>query len=161
MKSLFVAIFLLGLSGLTVHAQETFAHKDAGVEITIPAGWFYESGDEAFTIYTPGKELGISLSVMEAHQIDNAIAEVTADLQKEFTAVNLGEVTQAKSNGMDSWEVAGTATMRDGQPVIIYYCMVVTPTAKILEISAVGTSAEFEKYSDEIRQLDESLKPIK
>ena len=160
MKSLFVAILFVGF-GLSAQAQETFTHKEAGVEITIPADWFYEHADEAFTIYTPGKELGISLAVMEAHQIDKAIDEATKDLEKEFTGVELGEVTEAKSNGMDSWEVGGTAKTRDGVPVIIYYCMVVTPTAKILEISAVGTEAEFNKFAKGIKQLDESLKPIK
>ena len=160
MKSLFFALCLACMSGLSAQAQETFTHKDAGVELTIPAHWYYETGTNEITIYTPGKELGITLSVMEAHQIDKAIAEVTSDLQKEFTDVELGEATEAKANGMDSWEISGTANTRDGVAVIIYYCIVVNPTAKILEISAVGTSAEFNKFASEIRQLDESLKPI-
>ena len=161
MKSAFLVLLFVGIGFASAQAQETFSHKEAGVEITIPAGWFYESGDEDITIYTPGKELGITLAVMEADKIDQAIAAVTTDLEKSFTAVELGDAKEVKANGMDAWEISGTAQTREGLPVIIYYCMVVTPAAKVLEISAVGTKAEFEKFAGEIRQLDESLRPIK
>ena len=161
MKYLILTFILAGLCGVPAQAQETFSHNGAGVAITIPAGWFYESDAEDFTIYTPGKELGISLAVMEAHEVDKAINEATAGLEKEFSDVQLGEVVESNANGMDSWELSGTANTRDGHPVIVYYCMVVTPAGKVLEISAVGTEAEFKKYASGIKQLDESLKPIK
>ena len=158
MKKLLLTLSIICISGISARAQETFSHTEAGVEITIPAGWFYESKDQDFTIYTPGKELGITLAVLDATEIDKAIAEVDADLEKHFKDVKLDDVKEAKANGMDCWEISGTASL-EGHPVILYYCMVLTPKGKILEISAVGTEAEFDKYSREIEQLDNSLKP--
>lgn len=154
-----VAAFLVLVSGRSLQAQETFAHTDAGVEITIPADWFYEHSGNDFTIYTPGKELAINLAVMQATEIDKALKEVDADLEKNFTDVKLGDARSAEANGMSCVEIDGTAKL-DGHPVIIYYCLVVTPKGKILEIGAVGTEAEFDKYHRQIEQLDNSLKPI-
>ncbi len=159
MKSLFFACCFLIAGGLTVQAQEIFTHTDAGVEITIPAGWYFEHEDSDFMVYTPGKEMGINFAVIEGTEIDQALDAASADLEKNFQNVVLGEATPAEANGMDCVEIDGTATL-DGQAVIIYYCMVVTPNGKILEISAVGTEAEFGKYAREIEQLDNSLKPI-
>jgi hypothetical protein len=159
MKSLVIACCFVIVSGLPAQAQETFAHTEAGVEITIPAGWYFEHEDNNFTVYTPGEEIGINLAVIEGTEIDQAVEAASADLEKNFQNVNLGEASLTEANGMSCVEIDGTATL-DGQPVIIYYCMVVTPNGKILEISAVGTEAEFEKYAHEIEQLDNSLKPL-
>jgi len=159
MKSFIIACCLIVLGGFSAQAQETFTHTDAGVEITIPAEWFYEHEEGDFTVYTPGKELAINFAVVQGTEIDQAVDAMAADLQKNFQNVELGEVQTAVANGMDCVEIDGTATL-DGESVIIYYCLVVTPTAKILEISAVGTPSEFAKYSHEIEQLDNSLKPL-
>ncbi|MFA6235112.1 MAG: hypothetical protein WC824_13140 [Bacteroidota bacterium] len=158
MNPFYIACCFIILGSLPAQAQETFSHTEAGVDITIPAGWYYEHGESDFTVYTPGKEVGITLAVIEGTEIDQAVEAVDADLEKNFQNVKLGEATMAEANGMSCVEIDGTATL-DGEPVVIYYCLVVTPTGKILEISAVGTPAEFDKYAQEIEQLDNSLKP--
>jgi hypothetical protein len=163
MKAQFLFVAMLTamiLAGGRMQAQETFTHEQAGVEITIPAGWYYEHQDSDFTIYTPGKELAINLAVMEATGIDQALEQADADLEKNFKQVKLGDARRVDANGMECVEIDGTA-MLEGQPVVVYYCLVVTPKGKILEISAVGTDAEFDKYGKEIEQLDNSLKPVK
>lgn len=159
MKSLLIACCFVFAGSLTAQAQETFTHTEAGVEITVPAGWYFENENNEFTVYTPGKEIGINLAVIEGTEIDQALDAMSADLEKNFQNVVLGEATSAEANGMDCVEIDGTAEL-DGQPVIIYYCMVVTLKGKILEISAIGTESEFGKYAHEIEQLDRSLKPI-
>ena len=59
---LFVFFFNKGYS------QQTFIHKDAGVQLIIPAGWFYESEDNNITFYSEDREFVVSITI---HEIDN------------------------------------------------------------------------------------------
>jgi len=48
--SLFLILIFVFFSNKS-YSQQTFIHKEAGVQLVIPPGWFYESEDNNITFY--------------------------------------------------------------------------------------------------------------
>jgi hypothetical protein len=159
--NLTLLVFLFLALSQIVFAQETFEDKASGVQITVPAGWYYEAGEKDLTIYSPNKELGIILTVKEFKEIDKALDQLVKDLQDGFKNIDMGKPEESETNGMPTLTLAGTAKNSNDVDVVIVYSLILTPKEKILELGAVGTPETIKKYEKQIDEIDKSLKPLK
>jgi hypothetical protein len=159
-KSITILFFLLLISSLSLFAQETFTHKDAGIQLTVPGGWTYENENNTFTFYTPDKDFFVILSINEAENVEKLVKELIDGLNQSYTDVKLDDPKDDEQNGMKGWSLTGTAKTKAGVDVLIVYGMFATPKDKVLEIGVIGTKDIIEKYGKEIDLIDKSIKPL-
>jgi len=158
MKKTFLSVISLFLIfDITISAQETFTHKASGIDITLPAGWFYEIEGENMTAYTEDETLGVNFTVLKAADIDAALTEVDYMLDTEFDNVEIGEAEDIDVNGMYCVWVDGYA---DG--VELLFAVIQTPKNKSnLLVMAWGLPEVIDKYAADIRLIITSIEPSK
>lgn len=161
-KNIPILISLFILFSLSLVAQETFTHKEAGIQLTVPGGWTYESKDNSFSFYPPDKDFYIIMTINEANKVDQLVKDLMNDLNQSYTDVNMSDPKDDQQNGMEGWSFSGTAKIKGTDiNVIIVYGMYATPKDKVLELGAIGTKEILDKYSKEIDLIDKSIKPLK
>ncbi len=158
-KSLLVLSLLLLLIPIQMISQEVFTHKEAGVQLTIPGGWFYEQDGNNITFYPEQKDFVVSITIHELSSIDKIIDALIEDLSKSYSSIDLSDPKDDEINGLKGWEIHGTAKA-DGVDISIDYGIYATPTDKIMEIGAVAAVDTFEKYKKEIETILNGIKPI-
>lgn len=148
-----VLILALLLAG-NLFAQETFSHPDAGVDITVPAGWFYELDEESMTITTEDETLALVFSVIGGGSLDAALDEVDAMLYDEFSEVSLGEAESTEINGLSMIFISGQA---DGLEVTIG--VIDTPTGQYMLVSGFAAAETLETYAADVQAIFGNLAP--
>jgi predicted Zn-dependent protease len=152
-SSYFFVIFLFIAS--SVFGQETFTHPDAGVSITLPAGWYYEIEGDDMNAYSEDNAVAMSFSVLHASDIDAALEEVDKMIDSLFENISLGEAESFDLNGMNTIFLEGQA---DG--LEIAFELIETPISGVsLFLSAWGTADAVEKYSSDIELIFGSISP--
>jgi hypothetical protein len=160
-KSLFkIFLFLLVCSPLQLLSQEVFKDESAGVQLTIPANWYYENEDNSIMFYPKDKDIIVTISTHEASSVDKLVEALINDLSKSLTDVNLSSPADDEINGLKGWEIHGTAKNKDGVEMTIDYGLYVTPKDKVLELGVVTTGDIMAKYKDDIETLIKGIKPI-
>jgi len=158
MKKTFLSVVsIVLLFSITIPAQETFTYKASGIDITLPAGWFYEIEDENMTAYTEDETLGVNFTVLKAADIDAALTEVDYMLDTEFDNLEIGEAEDIDVNGMYGVWVDGYA---DG--VELLFAVIETPKNRSnLLVMAWGLPEVIDKYAADIRLIITSIEPSK
>lgn len=158
MKKTFFLIFsALLIFGISLSAQETFIHEAAGIEVTLPAGWFYEIEGENMTVFTEDETLGVNFTVLKSADIDAALTEVDNMLETEFNNIQIGEAEDIDVNGLYGVWVDGTA---DG--VELLFAVIETPKNNTnLLVMAWGIPEVIDLYASDIRLIITSIAPAK
>jgi hypothetical protein len=159
-KTIFIFGALLFLFTSYLNAQEVFKHQEAGIQFTVPGGWYYETKDADFEFYPPDKDLVIQVSIAEPKDAEGLVKDLISHLEKTYKNIEMGEPKDTESNGLKGWELSGTVKDKDGNVLYVYYLMFATPKGKILEIYEVGYEEVIKKYKKEFDLIDESLKPL-
>jgi hypothetical protein len=156
---LILAVFLFVLT-YNSNAQEIFKNTEAGIQFTVPGGWYYETKDNDFEFYPPDKDLTIQVSIAEPKDASALVKDLIDHLKKTYTDINLSDPKDTESNGLKGWELSGTVKDKDGNELYVLYEMFSTPKEKILEIYEVGYSEIIKKYKKDFDLIDDSLKPL-
>jgi hypothetical protein len=154
---LFIFVLILNLKGFS---QEIFKDEASGIQVTVPAGWYYETKDNTILFYPEDKDFYVSLATHEVESAEKLVKELFDELSKSYTDIKMDDPKDDEQNGMKGWSLTGTAKTKDGVDVIIVYGMYATPKDKILELGAVGTQDIIKKYEKQIDVIDKSIKPI-
>ena len=141
------------------YSQQTFIHKDAGVQLVIPAGWFYESEDNNITFYSEDKEFVVSITIHEINNIESIIDSLISNLTELYTSVDITDPKEDIIHGMKGWHIYGTVKNEE-EVLIIQYGLYLTPNNKILELGVVASEDIFEKYKKDIKTIEDGLKPL-
>lgn len=150
----YIAVILLFITS-SVFGQETLTHADAGVSITLPAGWYYETEGDDMTAYSEDGAVAMSFSVLNASDIDAALEEVDKMIASQFENVSLGDAENIDLNGMNTILLEGKA---DG--LEIAFEIIDTPISGVsLFLSAWGVPDAVEKYSSDIELIFGSISP--
>jgi hypothetical protein len=155
-----LVLFLFIFLPIQAFSQEVFRDESAGVQLTIPGGWYYENVNNSITFYPKDKDIVINITTYDASSIDKIIEVLVADLSKNFSDVNLSKPAEDEINGLRGWELHGTATSKDGIEMTIDYGIYSTPNNKILELGIVTTGDIMSKYQNEIEIIQKGIKPI-
>jgi hypothetical protein len=149
---LFLFLLLIGTSGF---AQETMTNSEAQVSITLPAGWVYEADGNDLIASPADGGFEIHLTIMNAEDVDAALAGVDDMLQSQVENLELGEGELVDVNGMPGIFVEGTA---DG--VLILVGVIDTPVEGVcLMVGAWGDPEVVEQYADIIYEIFSSISP--
>jgi hypothetical protein len=159
-KSLIVSIliFILFLP-IQLISQEIFKHEDSGVQLVIPAGWFYQKENNTITFFPKDRDFVVSITIHEVSAIDKIIDVLISDLSKTYSSIDISDPKEDNMNGMRGWEIHGTAKA-NGIDMAIDYGIYVTPKEKVLEIGAVATGDIFEKYKNDLETFLKGIKPL-
>jgi hypothetical protein len=156
--SLFLILIFVFFSNKS-YSQQTFIHKEAGVQLVIPPGWFYESEDNNITFYPEDKDLVVSITIHEMNNVESIIDSLISDLTKLYTSVDLTNPKEDNIHGMKGWNFYGTAKNEE-EDLMIQYGLYLTPLNKILELGVVASGDIFEKYKKDIKSIQDGLKPL-
>ncbi len=159
-KSLFapVLFFILFLP-FQLLSQEVFTNEDAGVQLTVPGGWFYEKVENKITFYPKDKDFVVSIAIHEVSSIETIIDALIQDLSKSYSSIDLSDPKKNEINGLKGWEIHGTAKA-EGVEMTIDYGIYSTPNDKIMELGAVATSDILKKYKNDFDIILKGIKPI-
>jgi hypothetical protein len=155
-----LVLFLFVFLPTQAFSQEVFRDESAGVQLTIPGGWYYENIDNTITFYPKDKDIVVNITTYEASSIEKIIDVLVSDLSKNFSDVNLTKPAEDEINGLRGWELHGTATRKDSVEMTIEYGIYLTPTNKILELGLVTTGDIWTKYKTDIETIENGIKPI-
>jgi len=153
-------LFFFLLLPISAFAQEIFRAEDAGVQLTIPGNWYYESEDNNITFYPKDKDIIVTVSIYEADKIEKIVENLIADLSKSFTDVNLSDPADDDINGLKGWEIHGTAKNNSGVELTVDYGIYVTPKDKVMKMRVVTTGDIFAKYKEDIETIIKGIKPL-
>jgi len=160
-KSLLLFFALSFIFASNAFAQETFTHKEAGVQFTVPGDWYYEQDGEMFSFYPKDKDITVYVTVAENKEIDALAEEMVKFLEENYKEIDLGKVKEIEAGGMKGFETSGSAIDKEsGDKVYIIYELYITPKNKVLEFCEVGFEEVIKKYEADLEIIDNSLKPI-
>jgi hypothetical protein len=159
-KAILIFALFMFVFTLNSNAQESFKYNAAGIQFTVPGGWYYESNGANFDFYPPDKDLTIQISIADPKDASELVKDLIDHLKKTYTDINLSDPKDTESNGLKGWELSGTVKDKDGNELYVLYEMFATPKDKILEIYEVGYSDIIKKYKKDFDLIDDSLKPI-
>lgn len=158
MKKILVSLFVLAVlftANQFVSAQETFTHPTANVSVTVPGGWHYEAGSTTIKMFPESKEVAVVFNVIDASGIDAAVEQAVKDINSAFPGATVNGPSQVTVNGMTAFEITGNST--DGRS--FSYALLVTPSAKVIEVAFVANTEQVSKYSSELSSIVNSIKP--
>ena len=138
--------------------NETFRHKEAGVQFTLPKGWKAKPDGETITVSSADDSLQIVFWVPDEDTFEAAVKELDKELGKTIKNIKTtGKPTQDTHNGMAHYEESGTG---DVNGATISWSVDVLAAKKPLIILTFAAPNLFEKHAEEYLALVASIKKI-
>jgi hypothetical protein len=138
--------------------NQTFSHKEAGVQFELPKGWKAKPDGETITVSTADDSVQIVFWVPDQDTFDAAVKDLDKELGKTIKNIKTtGKPTQDKHNGMAHYEEAGTGEV---EGTTIAWSVDVLGAKKPLIILTFAAPNLFEKHADEYLKLVGSIKRI-
>lgn len=138
-------------------AAESWVHKAAGLQLWTPDDWTAEEDGGVLQLTAPGSALSISLTPLEAGEIDAALAgidESLASVVDDFEPD--GEFERIELGGLDGALLTGSGEI-EGEPVEIELALVATPTGKVMLVLLIAHADEYERQSEVIDRIFDSI----
>lgn len=146
------------LSVAPMQDDETFTHKDAGVQLQLPKGWKAKPDGEVITVSTADDSLQIVFWVPEEDTFDAAVKDLDKELGKTIKNIKTtGKPTRDKHNGMAHYGESGTGEV---EGTVIAWSVDVLAAKKPLIILTFAAPNLFEKHADEYVKLVGGIKRI-
>jgi hypothetical protein len=146
------------LSVILTQDDETFTHKDAGVQFHLPKGWKAKPDGEVITVSSPDGSLQVVFWVPDEDTFDAAVKDLDKELAKTIKNIKTtGKPSQDTHNGMAHYGETGTG---DVEGTTIAWSVDVLGAQKPLIILTFAAPNLFEKYADDYAKLVNSIKKI-
>lgn len=155
-KMLLLLLMVVGLITMNTFAQETLYHDDAGVSITVPAYWTYQTGETEVSIYSPDEEVAVVLFVVGADDLEGALDALDEMIYQEYPNFTSSDPESTEINGMPTIFVDGNAN--DGSGLSISAAVISAPYSEMI-LFAVASDAGISNNSYELEQLIMSITP--
>ncbi len=136
-------------------------HAAAQVKFRVPASWNVDESDPGIlTMTSPDDTVGLSLLVVDATDLDAALAQVAAGVLDELHDVTFdGEADLVELNGMPAGFVDGHAVV-EGAPVELGIGAVQTPTGKYLLMIGMADEGTLAAHEPAVMSVLESIQPL-
>ncbi len=143
-------------SATSTQDEQTFHHKDAGIQFILPKGWKAKPDGEVITVSSEDDAVQMVFWVPDAETFDAAVKELDKELAK--TVKNTKVTSKGKSdthNGMPHYGESGTGEVGD---VTIAWSVDVLAAKKPVLILTFAAPELIEKHAGELVKLIESIK---
>ena len=135
-------------------------HEEAGIEITVPAGWVTDSGDDMLTIADAGDEVAITFMIMDTDDLtaaldalDSELSEFVDDLKPESDAM------ETDVNGMEAMFMDATGSV-EGAEVDIGIFIILTPTGKAMLMFGIIAADADPALEGDVDDIMRSIRPL-
>jgi len=146
------------LSANVTQDNETFTHKDAGVQFQLPKGWKAKPDGEVITVSSADDSLQVVFWVPDEDTFDATVKDLDKELGKTIKNIKTtGKPTNDTHNGMAHYEETGTGEV-DG--ATIAWSVDVLAAKKPLIILTFAAPNVFEKHAEDYVKLVNSIKKI-
>jgi len=138
--------------------NETFTHKEAGVQFQLPKGWKAKPEGEVITVSSPDDALQVIFWVPDEESFDATVKDLDKELAKTIKNIKTtGKPTQDTHNGMAHYGETGTGEV---EGATIAWSVDVLAAKKPLIILTFAAPNLFEKHADDYAKLVNSIKKI-
>nr|MDQ3819612.1 hypothetical protein [Acidobacteriota bacterium] len=135
---------------------ETFTHQEAGVQVTLPAGWTSKNENESIVATSPHDAVSVVLWVPKGDDFNKAVDDLSEQLDK---VIKNGKVTSPGSetthNGMRAYTAAGTGEV-NGQNIA--WEVDILQAKKPFFVLTFAAPEMFKMHQGEYQQLLNSIK---
>lgn len=145
-----------GLGASLAQDNETYTHKDAGVQFQLPKGWKAKPDGEVITISSPDDSLQVVFWVPEEETFEATVKDLDKELSKTIKNIKTsGKPSQDTHNGMAHYGETGTGEV---EGATIAWSVDVLAARKPLIVLTFAAPNLFEKYAEEYAKLVGSIK---
>jgi predicted Zn-dependent protease len=139
-------------------AGETFTHAEAGVQMTLPAGWQSKNEGETMTVGPADNLISVVLWVPKGDDFKKAVDDLAEELDK---VVKNSKITkpgkEITHNGMQAYTTGGTGEI-DGKEIVWGVDML--KAKKPFIVLTFGAPEQSEHHASEYQQFIGSLKQV-
>ncbi len=143
-------------SATSTQDEQTFHHKDAGIQFILPKGWKAKPDGEVITVSTADDALQMVFWVPDEDTFEAAVKDLDKELGK--TVKNTKITSKGKTdthNGMPHYGESGTGEV---EGTTIEWSVDVLAARKPVIILTFAAPNLFEKHATEFLKLIESIK---
>jgi len=163
MKTIFyVFLFSFILMSTSTQAQlkrNLYTYQAAQVQFWYPNEWQIDEVEKVATVQSLEGSLSITFSIMEANQIEEALAELESIMLTQLTnPVITTEPELVELQGMDGVMTELKGTM-NGTTVQLGVFIIDSPQ-NVLLVLGIGHEDALKKYNKELNKIIKSIKPI-
>ena len=138
--------------------NETYTHKEAGVQFQLPKDWKAKPDGEVITVSSPDDALQVVFWVPDEETFDATVKDIDKELSKTIKNIKTtGKPTQDTHSGMAHYGVTGTGEV-DGAAIV--WSVDVLAAHKPLILLTFAAPNLFEKHAEEYAKLVGSIKKI-
>jgi predicted Zn-dependent protease len=142
----------------TTGAGETFTHPEAGVQMTLPAGWKSNNEGETMTVGPADDLINVVLWVPEGDNFEKAVDDLAEEMDK---VVKNSKITQpgkeTTHNGMQAYTTGGTGEV-DGKEIV--WSVDMLKAKKPFIVLTFGAPQQSEDHASKYKQFLGSLKQV-
>ena len=142
----------------TTGAGETFTHPEAGVQMTLPAGWKSNNEGETMTVGPADDLINVVLWVPEGDDFEKAVDDLAEEMDK---VVKNSKITQpgkeTTHNGMQAYTTGGTGEV-DGKEIV--WSVDMLKAKKPFIVLTFAAPQQSEEHANEYKQFIGSLKQV-
>jgi hypothetical protein len=139
-------------------AGETFTHRDAGIQFTLPAGWKTQGEGEKIIATSEMEAISVVLWVPRGDDFEQATEELKAQLRQVIKNPQVTTSGQETThNGMRAYTAAGTGEV-NGQKVL--WEVDILQAKKPFFVVTFAEPEMFKMHQGDYQQLLSSLRPM-
>jgi len=139
-------------------AGETFTHPEAGVQMTLPAGWMSKNEGETMTVGPADDLINVVLWVPEGDDFRKAVDDLAEELDK---VIKNSKITkpgkEITHNGMQAYTTGGTGEV-DGKEIV--WSVDMLKAKKPFIVLTFGAPQQSEDHASKYKQFIGSLKLV-
>ena len=161
---IFIYILLFGMlcSPLQMTGQlqaNSYVYQPAKVHIQLIEGWQVEENDQVSIVQHEGGELSLSLSVLDAEKIEEALMDLESIMNEQLSDPSIIETPEIiEINGMQGVALGMQGFMK-GMQVQVGLFLIERPQ-KVLLVLGIGEKTTLTQYEDELNKIIKSIKPL-
>ena len=137
----------------------SYVYQPARVYIQLMKGWQVEENDQVSIVQHEGGELSLSLSVLEAEKIEEALMDLESIMNEQLSNPSIIETPEIiEINGMQGVALGMQGFMK-GMQVQVGLFLIERPQ-KVLLVLGIGEKTTLTQYEDELNKIIKSIKPL-
>jgi predicted Zn-dependent protease len=142
----------------TTGAGETFTNAEAGVQMTLPAGWKSKNEGETITVGPADDLINVVLWVPKDDDFEKAVNDLAEELDKVIKNSKITQPGQETThNGMQAYTAGGTGEV-DGKEIV--WSVDMLKAKKPFIVLTFAAPQQSEEHANEYKQFSASLKQV-
>lgn len=143
-------------SAMSAQQNETYTHKNGGIQFQLPKGWKAEPSGDQMTVSAPDNSIAMIFWVAGEDSLDATVKALGDELDKTMKKVKYtGEAKQDTHNDMPHYSQTGTGEIGGASILWSVDLLQAKKTVIILTFAAPGA---FEKHAEDAQHLVMSIK---